>query len=178
MKKDLIIKQTKVWIEHVVVGLDLCPFARSVFVGARIRYVVSAASKESDVLMELEKEINFLNEDQIIETTLIIIPELFHDFLAYNDFLDDVDICIRGLNYEGVFQVASFHPHYQFSNTAPEDIKNYTNRSPYPILHILREASVEKAIDSYGDTTQIPVRNNKKLRAIGIEHLRALFSRT
>ena len=160
---------TKHWLEKAVIGLNLCPFAKAAHVHGRIRYCVSAA-KNADVLYEqLERELQYLQsaEPSVVETTVLIVPHTLQEFLHYNDFLDQADELIEDLELDGILQIASFHPHYQFADTEPDDITNYTNRSPYPMLHILREASVEKAVQSTPDAANIFQRNMDTLTQLG-----------
>ena len=166
-----IVLATRHWLEKAVIGLDLCPFAKSVYTAERVRYYVSDARSADGLLEEFAVELRRLSETNPArcETTLIIHPYVLGDFLDYNDFLDDADIVIAALGYEGEFQIASFHPQYQFAGTAPDDIGNYTNRSPYPMLQILREASVERAIAAYPDADAIYLKNIETLRRLGIK---------
>ncbi|ANO50693.1 DUF1415 domain-containing protein [Woeseia oceani] len=165
------------WVEDLVVGLNLCPFAGRELVNNRIRFVESAATTEEQLLGTLEAELALLNNDAAIETTLLIHPDVLQDFFDYNQFLDTADRLLEQMELEGVYQVASFHPDYQFADTAADDAENYTNRSPYPLLHILREASLEKSIDAYPDVEQIPARNIERMNSLGREHLELLMRR-
>lgn len=166
---DEIIATTQRWLERAVIGLNLCPFAKAVHVSHRIRYVVSTAKHIDGLLDELERELRFLNDADpaVCETTLLIHPQLLQDFLDYNDFLDLADGVIDELELDGVLQIASFHPQYQFEGTEPDDLSNYSNRTPYPTLHLLREASVERAVETYPDTANIYERNVETLKRIG-----------
>ena len=172
-----IVLATRHWLEKAVIGLDLCPFAKSVYTAERVRYYVSDARSADGLLEEFALELRLLSgmEAARCETTLIIHPYVLEDFLDYNDFLDDADIVIAALGYEGEFQIASFHPQYQFAGTAPDDIDNYTNRSPYPMLQILREASVERAIAAVPDTGAIYEKNIETLRRLGHEGWKRLM---
>lgn len=165
------------WVEDLVVGLNLCPFAGRELVNNRIRFVESAATTEEQLLGTLEAELALLNNDAAIETTLLIHPDVLQDFFDYNQFLDTADRLLEQMELEGVYQVASFHPDYQFADTAADDAENYTNRSPYPLLHILREASLEKSIDAYPDVEQIPARNIERMNSLGREQLELLMQR-
>ena len=127
-------------------GLNLCPFAKRELLANRVRFSVTQVATEEQLLAELQGELERLNSDDSIETTLLIHPEVLQDFYCYNQFLDYVDGLLREMALEGVYQVASFHPDYQFGGTEPDDAENYTNRSPYPILQLIREASLEKAV--------------------------------
>ena len=171
-----VIQATRRWVEQVVVALNLCPFAKRELVKNRVRFVVGKAVDESALLNELAAELTLLNADESIETTLLIHPQVLQDFYQYNDFLGMADALLVQMNLEGVYQVASFHPQYQFGGTEPDDAENYTNRSPYPMLHVLREHSLSQAIDSYPEVDLIPERNIDCMNRLGIETLRALLS--
>lgn len=165
------IAATQAWLTRAVIGLNLCPFAKSVHAKGQIRYVVSAASEATGVAADLEREMRLLagSDAEQIDTTLLILPSALQDFNAYNDFLALTDRSLKRLRLRGVLQVASFHPDYQFADAGPDDIENYTNRSPYPILHLLREDSVARAVDAYPDPASIYVRNQEALRRLGRE---------
>lgn len=166
-----VIAETKLWLEQAVIGLNLCPFAKAVLVKNRIRYRVSTATTTEELAADLFQEAQYLHgvpcED--IETTLLIHPCVLEDFLDYNDFLDVADAIIEELGLTGEIQIASFHPNYQFADTNSRAIENYTNRSPYPILQLLREASIEKAIESFPDTSVIFEKNIQTLKDLGME---------
>ncbi|MFK7849303.1 MAG: DUF1415 domain-containing protein [Rhodothermales bacterium] len=163
------------WIKTVVVGLNLCPFAKRVIVKDGIRFFVSEADSEDHLLADLQDELNVIESDKSIETTVLIHPHVLGDFEAYNQFLGYADALLEATSLEGVFQIASFHPDYQFSGTEPGDAENYSNRSPYPMLHILREDSVFEAIDTYPDAENIPTRNIQLLKETGKEKLQAML---
>ena len=171
-----IVKATRQWLEKAVIGLNLCPFAKPVHARDQIRYVVSQAETPEELLADLIDELQTLAaaEPEEIETTLLIHPRVLNDFLDYNDFLGVAEDTVAGLGLEGVLQVASFHPDYQFAGTEPDDVTNYTNRSPYPTLHLLREASVEKAVATVPDAAEIYERNMETLRRLGVEGWRRL----
>lgn len=171
-----ILLATKAWLEKAVIGLNLCPFAKAVHVKDQIRYVVSDANTPEVLLAELVCELELLNESDPmqVETTLLIHPYVLTDFLDYNDFLHVADAALDDLDLVGVFQIASFHPQYQFAGTAADDIDNFTNRSPYPILHLLRESSIERAVEAFPDASQIFERNIEALRRIGHDGWSAL----
>lgn len=173
-----VIADTRRWLEQAVIGLNLCPFARAVYAAERIRYVVSDASTPETLLQALADELQHLAaaDEAQTETTLLIHPRVMEDFLDYNDFLELADALIVDLGLDGVLQVASFHPQYQFADTQPEDIGNYTNRSPYPTLHLLRESSVERAVDAHPDTERIYRDNIDTLRRLGREGWERLFA--
>ena len=177
INNDEVVSSTRRWLEKSVIGLNLCPFAEAAYRADRVRFFVSEQRSASGLLAELRLELNGLHEADPLrcETALLIHPWTLNDFLEYNDFLDVCDATVGELGLEGELQVASFHPHYQFAGTQSEDIENYTNRSPYPMLHLLREASVERAIAAVGDTDEIYRRNIRTLRDLGHAGWRRLF---
>ena len=164
-----VLATTRAWIEKAVIGLNLCPFAKAVYLREQVRYVVSEAETEEELLDELERELLFLEEadPEAVDTTLLIHPRVLGEFLDYNDFLAVVDDALQRLELDGVIQIASFHPDYRFAGTAPDDVTNCTNRSPYPILHLLREASVERAVAAFPEAEAIFERNMETLRRFG-----------
>ncbi len=164
-----IIAATRAWLERDVIGLNLCPFARAVHAAGRIRYQVSRAETTQELRSDLMSELRLLRslDPAQTDTTLLIHPDVLGDFADYNDFLGVADAALAELGFVGVFQVASFHPAYQFAGTKPDDVTNRTNRSPYPLLHLLREASVERAVRDYPDAALIPQRNIETLRRLG-----------
>jgi len=171
------IDATRRWVERAVVGLNLCPFARAPMVQQKIRYAMSHAHDTDTLLDDLLGELQSLNaiDASECETTLLIHPYVLGDFLDYNDFLDSADAAVETLGLEGALQVASFHPHYQFAESAPDDIENFSNRSPYPTLHLLREASVERAMEAMTDTDAIYRRNMDTLQRLGTDGWQALW---
>ncbi len=166
------------WLDTIVIGLNLCPFAARPVHGGQLRICVSEARSELDLLTELQLELVRLDETPVaeLETTLIVVPQMLADFADYNDFLEPVDALLVQFEWTGEYQVASFHPHYQFADTQPDDADNLTNRAPYPLLHLLREDSVAAAIDSYPDAAGIPLANIRRMRALSVEQRRALFA--
>lgn len=164
-----IIATTRRWLERAVIGLNLCPFAKAAYVKQRVRFTVSAATTGEALLDDLIVALQDLHaaDAKDCETTLLIHPQALPDFLDYNDFLDAADAALEALGLDGVIQVASFHPQYQFSGTEADDIENYSNRSPYPLLHLLREDSIEQAVESYPDVDDIPARNIETLNQLG-----------
>ena len=166
--KDEVVAATKAWLEKDVIGLNLCPFAQAVHSAGQIRYFVSEAESVKALRADLLEEILFLKEadPEKVDTTLIIHPRVLSDFYEFNDFLDIADSVVNDLGLRGDIQVASFHPRYQFEGTEPDDVTNRTNRSPYPTLHLLREASVERALENYPDADAIPQRNIETLRRL------------
>ena len=157
------------WLERAVIGLNLCPFAKAVYVKDQARIVISDASTERALLEELGEELARLRDTPAdeIDTTLLVHPQVLGDFLDYNDFLGDADDLVEAMNLEGVLQVASFHPQYQFADSEPDDADNLTNRAPYPILHLLREASIDRAVAAYPDPDAIIERNIATVRELG-----------
>jgi len=174
---ETIIAQTREWIEKAVIGLNLCPFAQAVFAADRIAYRVSDAQTREALLDDLRCELLALQQadPQGIETTLLIHPRVLTDFYEYNAFLDVVDATVDELGLTGALQVASFHPQYQFAGTAADDIENYTNRSPYPVLHLLRESSIEHAVAAIADPAEIYEKNIDTLRRLGRDGWRRLW---
>ncbi len=161
-----------------MIGLNLCPFAKAVHVKQQIRYVLSDATTPEALLEELSEELLLLRDTPAaqIDTTLIVHPQVLGDFLDYNDFLDNADAAVDALNLHGILQVASFHPHYQFAGTARDDIGNYTNRAPFPTLHLLREDSVERAVAAFPDADVIVERNLQTLEQLGLDGWKKLFA--
>ncbi|MEE7548500.1 DUF1415 domain-containing protein [Xanthomonas sp. Kuri4-1] len=174
------IATTRRWIERAVIGLNLCPFAKAVYVKQQVRLVLSDASTPEALLEELAEELVRLRDTpaEEIDTTLIVHPEVLTDFLDYNDFLENADAAVEALDLEGILQVASFHPDYQFAGAPPDDVGNCTNRSPYPTLHLLREDSVERAVAAYPDPDVIVERNLATLERLGADGWRALLQDT
>ncbi len=169
MNQDQVIADTQAWVDKAVIGLNLCPFAKAVQVNKRVRYVVSAATTPEQLLKDLARELLALNraDPEQTDTTLLIHPQVLTDFLDFNDFLESADALVEELKLEGVLQVADFHPGYQFEGSAPDDIRNYSNRSPYPTLHLLREESISRAVESMPDTASIYETNLETLDKLG-----------
>ncbi len=165
------------WLERAVIGLNLCPFAKAVYARQQVRIVVSDAGTESALLEQLGEEMALLRDTpaEDIDTTLLVHPRVLQDFLDYNDFLDTADALVEAMELDGVLQVASFHPYYQFADTDPEDAENLTNRAPYPILHLLREDSVDRAVAAYPEPDAIIERNVATMRELGAEGFRKLL---
>ncbi len=168
---------TRRWLERAVIGLNLCPFAKAVYVKEQVRFVLSEATTPEALREELASELALLaaTEPEQTDTTLLVHPQVLGDFLEYNDFLDQADSVIAFLGLEGHIQVASFHPQYQFAGTAFEDVGNCSNRSPYPMLHLLREASIDRAVAAFPDPDVIVERNIATLEKLGIEGYRRLL---
>ncbi len=170
-----IIDSVQRWLQTMVIDLNLCPFAKRELIKNRIRFTVSDATTEIQLLAALQSELERLNVSDLIETTLLIHPYILQDFYDYNDFLNTADELLLSMKLDGIYQVASFHPDYQFSDTAQDDVENYSNKSPYPILHLLREASLEHAIASHPDTLEIPDNNIAQLNKLGSGVMQALL---
>lgn len=173
-----ILHRIQEWIERAVIGLNLCPFARAPVRGNRVRLVVSHARDADSLLDDLCAELQSLAaaDDDECETTLLIVAELFADFLDFNDFLDQADAAIEVLKLDGVIQVASFHPDYRFADSADDDVANCSNRAPFPVLHLLRESSVERAVEALADSEDIYRRNIETLQTLGWDGWNELWS--
>lgn len=171
-----IVASTRRWMELAVIGLNLCPFAKAVYVKRQIRYAVTAAATVEELLAELRHELELLLQanPEEIETTLLIHPQALTAFIDYHFFVREADAMIRSLGQEGSLQIASFHPSYEFAGIEPDDIANFTNRSPYPMLHLLREASIDRAVTVFPDTAAIYERNIETLRRLGHDGWRQL----
>lgn len=174
---EQVIDATRRWLERAVIGLNLCPFAKAVHAKRQIRWVVSRASTESALLADFARELQDLAaaDPQAIDTTLLIHPEVLQDFHAYNQFLARADRAIVKQQLQGVLQVASFHPHYQFHDCEADDIANCSNRSPYPMLHLLRESSIDRAVAAFPQAEAIYDANIRTLRQLGREGWDALW---
>ena len=170
-ESEAVIRVTRDWLEKAVIGLNLCPFARAVHQRGQIRYAVSDARTEAALLDDLRAELQILcaASSEQVDTTLLIHPHVLQDFAAYNNFLDAADGALAEARLVGEIQLASFHPDYVFAGTAPDDITNCTNRSPYPILHLLREASIERAVRAYPDAAEIYETNIATMKRLGHE---------
>lgn len=162
-----VIRHTRRWVSDVIVAMNICPFARRERDRGSIRVAVSRVKKLALALEELINEVQWLDEQPTTETTLIVFPTLFKDFEHYLDFIELADRLLVDQGYEGIYQLASFHPDYCFADAHPDDAPNYTNRSPYPMVHLLREESLSKAIEYYGDTQQIPDHNIARMNEVG-----------
>ncbi len=169
--RDTVLAATRHWLTRAVIGLNLCPFAKSVQVKNQIRYAISEAADMEGVLTDLETELQTLADADpaAIDTTLLIIPHALADFLEYNDCLFFAGRMLKQMRLEGELQIASFHPQYQFEGTEAGDIENYTNRAPYPVLHLLREASIERAVEAFPDAADIYERNQETMQRLGLE---------
>ena len=173
-----VLAETVTWLEKAVIGLNLCPFAKAEHVHGRIRYRVSQARDSEQLLTDLGEELQTLLDTPAgqIETTLLIHPHVFQDFLDFNDFIGDVDDLLERLGLAGILQVASFHPRFQFADTEEDDIGNFTNRAPYPTLHLLREDSIDRAVQAFPEADEIFERNIDTLEQLGRSGWDALFA--
>jgi len=171
-----VIAETSDWIDRVVIGLGLCPFAKAVQTRQLVRYVVTLATTEAELLAVLEAELEALAaaDARLVDTTLLIHPHALADFLDYNDFLHDADDKLVELELEGELQIASFHPDYCFADAPTDDPANYSNRSPYPILHLLREESIDRAVMAFPQPEAIYENNMRALRRLGVKGWDAL----
>ena len=176
MNQDQVIQDTRDWVVKAIIGLNLCPFAKAVHVNERIRYVVSDATEPEALLKDLAHELLALNraDPEVVDTTLLIHPNVLSDFLDFNDFLDAADALVEELKLDGILQIADFHPDYQFEGSEADDIANYSNRAPYPTLHLLREESISRAVDAMPDTASIYEDNLDTLARLGHEGWKAL----
>lgn len=172
-----VLAATQVWLERAVIGLNLCPFAKSVHVKQQIRYAVTGARTADELLGELEHELQILadTDPAALDTTLLIHPAVLGDFLDFHFFLAEADAALRHLGFAGVFQIASLHPQYEFAGSAADDIDNYSNRAPYPTLHLLREASIDRAVAAFPDAADIFERNIETLQRLGHDGWRQLW---
>jgi len=176
MTDQEVLDKTRLWLEKAVIGLNLCPFAKAVYVKNQVRLVVSHARHADDLLEELDRELDLLaaTPAEEVDTTLLIHPTLFEDFLDFNDFLEIAEGVVDEHGLEGVVQLASFHPRFQFEGTEPEDMGNYTNRAPFAILHLLREESVERAVEAFPEAEAIFEQNIQVLEKLGHTGWKAL----
>jgi len=172
-----ILAATRRWVERAVIGLNLCPFARAPFIRGRLHFRISHARDTDDLLADLREELEALQaaDPNVRETTLLIHPHVLTDFYEYNDFLYAADAEVLALGLEGDLQIASFHPEYRFADTVADAVENFTNRSPYPMLHLLRESSIDIAVEALTDTDEIYRRNIETLRRLGADGWRALL---
>jgi hypothetical protein len=175
MSNENIIQATQKWVETIVVGMNLCPFAKREIVKDRVRYTISESTLQEQLLMDLKTELELLNANANIETILLIHPNILNDFYDYNDFLSLADALLIDMELDGIYQLASFHPNYQFGGTEFDDAENYTNRSPYQMLHLIREASLEKAVANYPDPENIPERNINLMNKLGTDKMKVLL---
>jgi len=166
-----VVADTQAWLDKAVIGLNLCPFAKAVVAKQQVRMVVCMDSQPEQVSQMLQQEMQLLvdTDAAVLDTTLLIAPHLLPDFLDFNEFLFDCDSVLLSMELEGVLQIADFHPRYQFAGTESDDISNFTNRAPYPTLHLLREESIDKAVEAFPDASLIYERNMQVLEELGRE---------
>ena len=179
LDREAIVAATRDWLEKAVIGLGLCPFAGGAYRNDRIRFQVSVQESPEGLRQDLARELLHLQSTDplLCETTLLIHPLVLNDFADYNQFLDEADAAVLELGLEGQLQIASFHPAYQFAGSGPNEIENYTNRAPYPTLHLLRESSVTHATATFPGVAEIGERNMATLRALGELGWRRLWTR-
>ena len=171
-------QQTEKWLEHFIIGYNICPFAAKVVENKSLYYAMDSANDVVDCLQQLINECHRLDDDKNIETILIIYTDNFTVFDDFLDYLELANSLLAAQNYEGIYQLASFHPLYCFAETEENDASNYTNRSPFPMLHLIREASIEKALQSFPNPESIPARNIELTRSLGLSKLKALLTMT
>jgi len=174
-QNENVIGQTKAWLEKVVIGLNFCPFAKPVFDQGKVHFQVSDAQSLECCLEDLEAEAVRLDQNSEVETTLLIYERSLQDFENFLDVVDIANDFMEEKGYDGVYQLASFHPEYCFADSDEDDPANYTNRSPYPMLHLIREKSMEKALESYKNPENIPDNNIKLARKLGLEEMQGLL---
>jgi hypothetical protein len=177
MTADHYLQDTQTWFEKAVIGLNLCPFAKAVHAKGQIRWVLCEASEPPALLDTLVQELQVLASarPEAIDTTVLVHPHVLQDFLNFNDFLDVADAALQELQLDGVLQIASFHPQFQFAGTASGDMGNYSNRAPFPTLHLLREDSIERAVAAFPDAAEIYQRNIDTLQSLGRDGWDQLF---
>ena len=175
-RDDPVIAATRRWVDRAVIGLNLCPFAKGVQTKGQVHYAVSPATDGQELLDDLKSELHALHaaDPAQRDTTLLIAPQVFADFLDFNNFLDRADRLLRKMRLGGDYQIASFHPQFLFADADADDMSHYTNRAPYPILHLLREASIDRAVEAFPDAALIFEKNMQTLRALGVEGWQAL----
>jgi len=175
LDRAAVVGPTKKWVETMVVGLNFCPFARAALQKESIRFSLVESTSEQELLAALSAELSFMRQNADIETSLLIHPQVLVSFHEYNQFLQVAEALLEDLGFAGELQIASFHPDYQFAGTMPEDAENYTNKSPFPMLHILREESLSKVLQNYSDPEAIPEQNIKLLQEMGAEEAQAML---
>ena len=172
-----ITSQTKQWIEEIVIGLNFCPFAKKTFDKGAICFVIENSAEKEQQLKSLIENLNYLQNHSEVETSFIVYNNGVEGFYDYLDLLDEANQVLVDYNFEGIFQIASFHPDYCFEGNVDEAVENYTNRSPYPMLHILREASLEKALERYKNPEEIPIKNIECAKSKGIGFFQAMLNK-
>lgn len=171
---ELCVQHTVRWVREFVIALNLCPFAKREMDRGSVRIQASSAVSVEDAITDLMREVEVLNTNSSIETTLLVFPFFLKDFFEYLDCVDLAESILHTNGYEGIYQLATFHPDYCFADANADDVTNYTNRSPYPMMHLLREEQIEQAITYYGDTEQIPENNIACLRKLGLENVKKM----
>lgn len=164
------------WLNEIVIGLNLCPFARKPVMAKAVRIVTVASEQAAAILQSLQQELEYLSAHEEIDTTIIVLTEALDDFLLYNDFMHEVEDWLWQNDYEGIYQVASFHPDYCFADATADEVSNFTNRAPFPLLHILREEQLENLLARYEGADEIPHNNIRKLEQLSAAQLRTLFA--
>jgi hypothetical protein len=175
---DPVVAQTRAWVDRMVIGLNLCPFAKAPQVKGRIRYVHCEATMPEDLLSRLGDELQLLmrTAPDEVETTLLIHPHTLAHFAQYNAFLDEADARVEQLGLRGILQIASFHPQYRFAGARPNDVTNATNRSPFPMLHLIRESSIDRAVAAFPEAAAIYQANRATMRRLGKQGIAALLA--
>lgn len=174
LQEEKTIDAVRRWIESFVVALNLCPFAKRELLRDRVRFVVTGANTEAQLLAALQDELKLLEHDAAVETTLLIFTDVLQNFDDYNQFLEVADSLLIQMGLEGVYQIASFHPQYRFEGSDADDVENFTNRSPYPMLHLLREQSLDRVLADFENPEQIPLRNIELMKSLEKDRLLAL----
>lgn len=172
-----IIERTENWLRSFIVDFNICPFAKREIEKGSLKIQIATAQKLQQALEELLLELMYLDKNPAVETTLLLFPSLFDDFFRYLDFVDVAELLVREQGYEGIYQLATFHPDYCFADVEFNDVTNYTNRSPYPMIHLLREESLEKAIAYFGDTEKIPQNNIATMQKLGLKKIQTLLDK-
>ena len=176
MDNSAIQTTVKNWVDKFIIAHNICPFARKEMLDNKMRYLITDHIKTEESLQTLIKECQFLDVNEDLKTSLIIFKQGVDDFAAFLDLLEYANDILIAQDYEGVYQLASFHPQYQFDNTAPEDAENFSNKAPYPIFHLIREIGIEEALKSYDKPENIPKNNIKKMNAMGTETLQKILT--
>ena len=176
MSEESVINSVRAWVDSVVVGLQLCPFAKTELDRQAVHYVLTQASNEVELLEALALEVRRLDSEFPQDTSLLIHPNTCQDFSDYNQFLSSAEMMLQDMGMEGVYQLASFHPQYQFAGTELNDAENYTNRSPHPMLHIINEEVMEQALKSLDDPSAVPARNIELLKSLGSEKMKQMLN--
>ena len=174
--EQLCIEQTREWIQSFIIKYNLCPFAKREMDKGSVKIHYSRAKSAKSALADLKTEMEYLTANPETETIFLLFPLFLHDFFDFLDFVDLAEMNLVTQGYEGIYQLATFHPEYCFADANVDDVTNYTNRSPYPMLHLLREESIEKAVHWFGNTGTIPETNMTRLRALGLEEVEKIVT--